>query len=583
MRHLKIAAVLIALALLPALHASPGLNPTYGLMTGVVVDVRGTPQMGAQVALIASDGRILQQVYSNDKGMFLLERVLPGLYSLRVSLASFLPVLKENVLIEPGIRSFLSINMASLFDAVDVVRGRRTAGLSDDDWTWVVRTSGATRPALRFQETPPEPTQRAAVSAPDVHQAVLQFNGGAGHTSRAGSVADFNTSFTLTDNLFRNTRYLISGNVGYDRSTPATAVRATLRRELPGGSTPEVSVTLRQIFLPSAFFGMSGARNERMQGLTLAASDHMRIAGDFEIEYGFLYESIDFLQRLNTFSPYGRILYQQSPSSKWQFYYTEGAPREALPGGSALGQVASDIGVFPRVSLLDGRPTIQRGRHVELSYQRKVGESTKLEAGVYRDQMTDLAVNAGLDSDEPAPADFLPDVFTRRHSFNSGNHQTLGLRAAVQQKFGDRLEATFAYTYGGVLTPDRLTLYNSDAQDLRSMLRMHQTHALAARLAADVPVTQTRVYAGYKWVMAPAAVSVLDIYDESIAAFEPHLNVLVRQPLPSIVVLPGRIEALADFRNLLAQGYVPITTASGRRLLLVQNVRSFRGGLSFVF
>ena len=44
-----------------------------------------------------------------------------------------------------------------------------------------------------------------------------------------------------------------------------------------------------------------------------------------------------------------------------------------------------------------------------------------------------------------------------------------------------------------------------------------------------------------------------------------------------------RIEATADIRNILAQGYLPLTTADGQRILLVQNPRSVRGGLSFTF
>jgi hypothetical protein len=39
----------------------------------------------------------------------------------------------------------------------------------------------------------------------------------------------------------------------------------------------------------------------------------------------------------------------------------------------------------------------------------------------------------------------------------------------------------------------------------------------------------------------------------------------------------------AEARNLMAQGYLPITTPDGRRLWLVQFPRSLRGGLSFIF
>ena len=47
--------------------------------------------------------------------------------------------------------------------------------------------------------------------------------------------------------------------------------------------------------------------------------------------------------------------------------------------------------------------------------------------------------------------------------------------------------------------------------------------------------------------------------------------------------LPWRMEATADLRNMLAQGYLPLSLADGRRILLIQNPRTFRGGLSFIF
>jgi hypothetical protein len=47
--------------------------------------------------------------------------------------------------------------------------------------------------------------------------------------------------------------------------------------------------------------------------------------------------------------------------------------------------------------------------------------------------------------------------------------------------------------------------------------------------------------------------------------------------------IPGRLEATAEMRNMLAQGYLPITTAGGRRMLLTHTPRAVRGGLSFIF
>jgi hypothetical protein len=64
---------------------------------------------------------------------------------------------------------------------------------------------------------------------------------------------------------------------------------------------------------------------------------------------------------------------------------------------------------------------------------------------------------------------------------------------------------------------------------------------------------------------------------------EPGLNIYLRQPIRTFSLLPVRMEASADLRNLLADGYLPFSSSDGRRILLMSTPRSFRGGLSFIF
>ena len=59
------------------------------------------------------------------------------------------------------------------------------------------------------------------------------------------------------------------------------------------------------------------------------------------------------------------------------------------------------------------------------------------------------------------------------------------------------------------------------------------------------------------------------------------VNLYVRQPLP-ISGMPWRMEASAELRNLLAQGYLPLGGA-GTHSVLTNSPRSLRGGLNFIF
>jgi hypothetical protein len=85
--------------------------------------------------------------------------------------------------------------------------------------------------------------------------------------------------------------------------------------------------------------------------------------------------------------------------------------------------------------------------------------------------------------------------------------------------------------------------------------------------------------ASYKWIDG-TVLTRQDVYSETAMAIDPNLSLTIRQPLPSF--RKGHWEALADFRNMLAQGYVSLEGADGRMLVMPVE-RSFRGGLSFQF
>ena len=85
--------------------------------------------------------------------------------------------------------------------------------------------------------------------------------------------------------------------------------------------------------------------------------------------------------------------------------------------------------------------------------------------------------------------------------------------------------------------------------------------------------------ASYQWTADRRWVMPGHMYSIQAVRPMPGLNVLVRQPIPGFGGLPWRMEATADLRNLLAEGYLSL----GQQVLLVETPRSFRGGLSFIF
>jgi hypothetical protein len=76
------------------------------------------------------------------------------------------------------------------------------------------------------------------------------------------------------------------------------------------------------------------------------------------------------------------------------------------------------------------------------------------------------------------------------------------------------------------------------------------------------------------------AITPVDMFNASPGQSDPYLNLFLRQSIPGF---GGRMEAIIDLRNLLAQGYVPVLGQDGQTVYLVQTARSVRGGLAFTF
>jgi hypothetical protein len=131
-------------------------------------------------------------------------------------------------------------------------------------------------------------------------------------------------------------------------------------------------------------------------------------------------------------------------------------------------------------------------------------------------------------------------------------------------------------------TKDDPLVANGSADELRNLITRAQRHWVRGRLSGVAPVMGTRFTASYEWAgsrtLTPGHVYLTQrLYPET------GLNVRIRQPLPLWDALAGRIEASAEVRNMLAQGYLPISLADGRRLVLAHSPRAVRGGLSFIF
>ena len=565
-----------------------------GAITGFVTDSSGVPQMGAAVFLFNRQAHQSERAITDERGVFKFLGLPPDIYSVKVTLGAFVPALKKGILVQPGMASVLNVNLATLFSSIRFASPPIDSGtLMSDEWKWVLRSAGPTRPVLRFtgdalaRDT--SASQRRTAVFSDT-RGLLKVSAGEGSlASGVSNEADLGTAFALATSLYGNNMLQVSGNLGYGSPTgvPATAFRTSYSRNLGIGS-PEVSVTMRQLFLPGrlgAALGGNDAAMPMLRSMSASFDDQTKLSDELSVQYGFTMDSVSFLDHLTYASPYARLTYSLGDAGEVDLAYTSGDARPDLAGKGSdadMQQQLNTLGMFPRVSLRDGRPRIQRGENFELSYSRKVGSRT-WQVSAYRENVSNASLSIVAPAGMFTSGDILPDLFTGGSTFNAGDYRTTGYTAAVTQNLGPNVTAMVMYGSMGALTVDNREIVSNSPDDLRSMIRAGRRKAATARITAVSPWTGTHLIASYQATGDHRWVSPGHLYSTGSVHPMPGLNLYLRQPIPRIPMLPWRMEATCDLRNLLAQGYVPLGVAGGQSLILLETPRSFRGGLSFIF
>jgi len=560
-----------------------------GSIAGVVNDSRGVPQMGATVTVYNRQDRQVGKALSDENGQFRLAGLFPSMYSLRVTLASFVPAVRKDISVEAGRLRLLHVSLNTLFSSIQLDYPNIESGsLISDDWKWVLRSASDVRPVMRFQEQPVGAGQDPPVTVFADTRGILRLSAGDGQmVTNAASEADLGTAFALETSLYGNSLLQLSGNFGYGSQTgvPAAAFRTSYSHELAGGK-PVVSVTMRQLYLPERVGPVLAGTDAGIPILrTLSASvdNRTQVTDNVSVQYGSQVDMVSFLDHLTYLSPYARLSWAVDDATDVEVAYSSGNARPEMGDSTAdeaeLRQDLNTLGMFPRLSLAEGRTRLQRGVEYEVAATRKMG-SRAVRLSAYREALDDAAIAMVMPAGFFMAGNMVPDLFSNTSVFNAGNFEMTGLDAAVTQNLGEHATASVSYGNEGALTAWHEELVSDSPDELRSMIHAGRRQAVTGRLAMTAPRTGTHLIASYqialgdaRWVMAGNPYSMQPL--RSL----PGLNVGLRQPIPG---LGKRVEATAELRNILAQGYLGINTSSGR-LLLVDNPRSVRGGLAFIF
>ncbi len=552
---------------------------TDSAITGHVKDSEGKPQMGALIEIFTSASVQPLKTFTDAKGYYAVKGLPAGNYFVKATATSFLPSLRENIDVKPGATALVNLTLNTLVEAFQLLPARRKLDQNDDDWKWTLR-SAANRPILRVLEDdgPLVVVSHSDKDADRTLKARVAFIAGSSGDAMNGS--DVKTNFTLEQSIFGTGTMQFNGNVGYNAGYATGIVRAAYKRETPDGSHAEIAVTARHFATPD-----TALHHAALNALAVTMADGFTVGDFLEVNAGSELQAVQFRGRVLALRPFGSVAAHLSDSTVVEYRYATSMPNTRMAKG--FDSSPMDLSeTNPRVSMLNGQPLLERGQHHEISFARKLGKNN-LQVAYFNDHVADPALTGvggslGLLTNDIEASDFLPDPYSATFAFSGRSFSSQGGRVVAQRKFNDALTATVDYGFGSALsaTGQGFTLGGLEPNDLFTP-GFH--HSLAVKASGKSSFTKTRWLASYKWTSGSRILTQVDSFNASAGQSDPFLNIFIRQPIPGTSFLPGKMEALVDVRNLLAQGYVPMLGADGRTLYLVQSARSIRTGVAFNF
>jgi hypothetical protein len=319
--------------------------------------------------------------------------------------------------------------------------------------------------------------------------------------------------------------------------------------------------------------------------MSIAFLDGLDVADNLRLDYGFDSQSISYLDRLNYVSPFTRVSYDAGPQGRVRLAYSSGAhptellARDAESSGN-LDQDSGTLALIPRVSLSDGHVAVEHTQNFEIGYERVEGSRT-YSLGAYQENVSNAAFMLSSAPDFLPAGDLLPDLGSNSTIFNLGSYHRTGYTAGVKQSVGEHVQVSVAAGRTGVLLARDADQSFTDSTELRAGVLQGQRAWVTVRVSGTVPRAGTHLTGDYGWTdfsaLVPAHFSLTQTPTQDIG-----WNMYVRQPLPSVLNVRWRVEATAELRNMLAQGYLPLGGPVSHTVL-TNSPRAVRGGLNFIF
>lgn len=525
-----IAVVAIAYASVPA-HAAVA----QGSIRGVVMDLSGSPLIGAAVMVVADTEtpkadteKIIKRASTDSEGKFTAAGIVPGRYRVKAEAEGFRPV-ELNAEVKP--------NKVTIFDSIFL---RRVTALGDEtslnvDSKYAARQARGT--IFHYDETTKDPTVVGdapivlAERSSELHGAVNTF-AQTTPTSSPNPSSFAGANFAISEQFAKDANLVVSGQLGYGSGAPQSLTAMTTTH---AGDRHRVSVAMG--YGRFTFSRQSAA--PRLGQFSISATDTWQVSGPVIIVYGL--EFARFAERGSSTSILPRFGIALDAGAHTRVF------AGLVPGSSndTQSKVNLESGEIefaePKpVAIAGGQPVLERSYRLQFGGEQILSDKSSIEMMAFMDTVSGHGV--GLLA---IPNDASLSTPSIRCEEQSG--RTRGVRVVYRRHINKLIDGSVGYAFGegqqldprGITTP--ANLFSNGL-----------FHVVSAKIDANFVSTGTRVSTELR--LSPGqAIFAIDPFQGQLTTYDPNLSLSVSQDLPNVSFLPGQWAAVIDLRNLLDQ------------------------------
>jgi hypothetical protein len=494
-----------------------------------VIVAAASPIIPEHVALTASDGS------------FSIPNLFAGQYTVKISMPQFLPALKQGIQLNAGGTAVLTVNLQNALDVVRRAVSRERA--KSDDIIWTLRSSRSTEPVLRIADNPQNREPKKTTQGPD-YSGYFQVYSKSVDTS-AGTSQGVGSQFSVTVPVDTNSRVTVHGNYN-EAPTQPRGFGASYDFVPRVHHKTEIAMNMRQGALLT-----DPVQAEMSREIQVKYGDDFQWSDHFVINYGAEAGRAGTVAGVNYLRP--RFSASWVPDSRTTFTFGMSSQAPAVADDPIRGKEYFDRTLYIPAAL-------EHYSHSEIGLTRVASDTVEVSAAVFRDRTDNEALFSSSRSGRPSIV-----------IIDTTNMPSEGLRLHMNRQFRN-FEAGVGYT-----AAVGIGINENSTGSVQDQLVRRQFHSVAARFKARLISTQTEITTVYRWnsALSPAR---LDPYQRVDEYNDPSLSLSIAQNLPSWRMMPGRVQAILDARNLLDQQY---QGSQGNQI--GQYPRLVKGGISIRF